>query len=86
MYGTEWVGLYGNPKTATISMHKPIKRTILGYGISVLNYKMCVSDETQIALDFSYHFFLIITVLRLVLKHVFYNVLAESFNAYIKVF
>ncbi|RVT71106.1 type IX secretion system membrane protein PorP/SprF [Flavobacterium sufflavum] len=58
LYRTQWVGLDGAPKTANISMNKPIEGSKLGYGVSVLSDKIGVSDETQIAVDLTYNLFL----------------------------
>lgn len=58
LYRTQWVGLEGAPKTANISMNKPIEGSKLGYGVSVLSDKIGVSDETQIAVDLAYTLFL----------------------------
>lgn len=58
MYRTQWVGLEGAPKTAILSMNKPIDGTNLGYGVSVSNDQIGPSDETQFSVDFSYTLFL----------------------------
>ncbi len=58
LYRTQWVGLDGAPKTANISMNKPIEGSKLGYGVSVVSDKIGVSDETQIAVDLAYTLFL----------------------------
>lgn len=58
LYRTQWVGLEGAPKTANISMNKPIEGSKLGYGVSVLSDKIGVSDETQISVDLAYTLFL----------------------------
>ncbi len=57
LYRTQWIGLEGAPKTANIAMHKAIENTNLGYGISILNDKIGISDETQFAVDLSYTLF-----------------------------
>jgi type IX secretion system PorP/SprF family membrane protein len=58
LYRTQWVGLEGAPKTANISMNKPIEGSKLGYGISVLNDNIGVSDNTQLSVDLAYTLFL----------------------------
>lgn len=58
MYRTQWVGLEGAPKTAILSMNKPIDGTNLGYGVSISNDQIGPSDETQFSVDFSYTLFL----------------------------
>ncbi len=58
LYRTQWVGLDGAPKTANISINKPIEASKLGYGISVLNDNIGVSDDTQISVDLAYTLFL----------------------------
>jgi type IX secretion system PorP/SprF family membrane protein len=58
MYRAQWVGLEGAPKTAVVSMHKPIDGTNLGFGLSVTNDKIGPSEESQFAVDFSYTLFL----------------------------
>lgn len=58
LYRTQWVGLEGAPKTANISMNKPIEGSKLGYGVSVLSDKIGVSYETQISVDLAYTLFL----------------------------
>lgn len=57
LYRTQWVGLDGAPKTANLSINKPIEGSKLGYGISVLNDQIGVSDETQLAVDIAYNLF-----------------------------
>lgn len=58
MYRAQWVGLEGAPKTAILSMNKPIDGTNLGYGVSVSNDQLGPSEESQFAVDFSYTLFL----------------------------
>lgn len=57
LYRTQWVGLDDAPKTANLSINKPIEGSKLGYGISVLNDQIGVSDETQLAVDIAYNLF-----------------------------
>ncbi len=58
LYRTQWVGLDGAPKTVNVSMNKPIEGSKLGYGVSVLNDNIGVSDDTQISVDLAYTLFL----------------------------
>ncbi len=37
LYRSQWVGLEGAPKTATINLHSPIRNSRLGYGISIVH-------------------------------------------------
>ena len=57
MYRSQWVGLDGAPETINFSMNKPINASNLGYGISVVNDRIGLSDETQLAVDLSYTIF-----------------------------
>lgn len=57
MYRTQWVGLDGAPQTINFSMNKPLNASNLGYGISVVNDRIGLSDETQLAVDLSYNIF-----------------------------
>lgn len=54
LYRAQWIGIEGAPKTANISMHKAIENSNLGYGVSVLNDRIGISDETQLSADLSY--------------------------------
>jgi len=51
---SQWVGLEGAPVTTNASFHMPIKRSNVGLGLSVINDKIGPSDESNIAIDFSY--------------------------------
>ena len=51
---SQWVGLEGAPVTTNASFHMPIKRSNIGLGLSVINDKIGPSDESNIAIDFSY--------------------------------
>lgn len=54
LHRTQWVGLDGAPVTNTLSLHTPINETNVGIGISIINDKIGPSDESSIAVDFSY--------------------------------
>lgn len=49
----QWSGLPDAPKTNTFSLNVPLKNN-LGLGINVINDKIFVFNQTQIALDVSY--------------------------------
>lgn len=54
LHRTQWVGLDGAPVTNTASVNTPINGTNLGLGISVINDRIGPSNESNIAVDFSY--------------------------------
>jgi type IX secretion system PorP/SprF family membrane protein len=54
LHRTQWVGLDGAPVTNTASFHTPIKGTMLGLGLSVINDRIGISDENDISADISY--------------------------------
>ncbi|OCB76835.1 PorP/SprF family type IX secretion system membrane protein [Flavobacterium crassostreae] len=54
LHRTQWVGLDGAPVTNTASLHTPINGTNVGLGLSVINDRIGPSDESNIAVDFSY--------------------------------
>jgi len=51
---SQWVGLDGAPVTTNVSIHAPINRSNVGLGLSVINDKIGPSDESTVAVDFSY--------------------------------
>lgn len=51
---SQWVGLDGAPVTTNVSAHTPINRSSVGLGLSIINDKIGPSDESNIAIDFSY--------------------------------
>ncbi|MGS4344355.1 type IX secretion system membrane protein PorP/SprF [Myroides odoratus] len=53
-YRTQWVGLEGAPKTATLAASSPIGASGLGMGINFANDNIGAMDENNIALDISY--------------------------------
>ncbi|MDR0230334.1 MAG: type IX secretion system membrane protein PorP/SprF [Flavobacteriaceae bacterium] len=53
-YRTQWVGLEGSPKTATISAHAPLGDSKVGMGITFVNDQIGAMDQNNIAIDFSY--------------------------------
>ena len=54
LHRTQWVGLDGAPVTNNFSIHTPFNRSNVGLGLSIINDKIGPSDETNIAVDFSY--------------------------------
>jgi type IX secretion system PorP/SprF family membrane protein len=50
----QWVGLDGAPVTYTASVNTPINESNVGLGVSVINDRIGPSDESNIAIDFSY--------------------------------
>ncbi|MBB1150101.1 type IX secretion system membrane protein PorP/SprF [Myroides sp. NP-2] len=54
LYRTQWVGLEGAPKTATLSMTTPLGESGLGLGVSFVNDHLGVMDDNTLAVDLSY--------------------------------
>ena len=54
LHRNQWVGLDGAPVTNVFSIHKPISNTALGYGISIVNDRIGVSDNNTLSVDVSY--------------------------------
>ncbi len=54
LHRTQWVGLDGAPVTNTASINTPLKDTNMGIGVSIINDKIGPSDESNLAVDFSY--------------------------------
>jgi type IX secretion system PorP/SprF family membrane protein len=53
LYRTQWVGLDGAPKTASISINSPLGKN-LGGGLSVINDKLGPTQENTLSADLSY--------------------------------
>lgn len=53
LYRTQWVGLDGAPDTGVFSISSPVGER-LGLGLSFVNDRIGISDESTIAADFSY--------------------------------
>ena len=53
LHRTQWVGLDGAPITNNVNINAPIGSNI-GIGLGIINDKIGVSDENNIALDLSY--------------------------------
>lgn len=54
LHRNQWIGLDGAPTTNVFSVHKPISNTNLGYGLSLLNDRIGVSDQNTFSADVSY--------------------------------
>ncbi|MDM1407505.1 type IX secretion system membrane protein PorP/SprF [Myroides sp. DF42-4-2] len=54
LYRTQWVGLKGAPKTATISMNTPLGESGLGLGVNFTNDHLGVMDDNTLSVDLSY--------------------------------
>lgn len=54
LYRTQWVGLDGAPKTATLSMNTPLGESGLGLGIGFVNDHLGVMDDNTLSVDLSY--------------------------------
>lgn len=54
LHRNQWVGVDGAPITNSISINTPLNESKLGLGLSVVNDKIGISTENNIAADFSY--------------------------------
>ncbi|MDM8158718.1 PorP/SprF family type IX secretion system membrane protein [Labilibaculum sp. K2S] len=54
LYRNQWVGFQGAPKTLSFSAHSPMRKQNMGLGISVINNKIGVSDETSVIGNYSF--------------------------------
>lgn len=54
LHRNQWVGLDGAPVTNVFSINKPIFNNALGYGMSVVNDRIGVSDDNTVSADVSY--------------------------------
>ncbi|WP_060873500.1 PorP/SprF family type IX secretion system membrane protein [Myroides odoratus] len=54
LYRTQWVGLEGAPKTATLSVNTPLGDSGLGLGVNFMNDHLGVMDENTLSIDLSY--------------------------------
>ena len=53
LYRTQWVGLDGAPDTGVFSIHSPVGERV-GLGLTFVNDRISISDESTISIDFSY--------------------------------
>jgi len=54
LYRTQWVGLAGAPVTQTFTLHTPIPRKHMGWGVSLVNDAVGPVRQTQLFLDYAY--------------------------------
>ncbi|MBB1138229.1 type IX secretion system membrane protein PorP/SprF [Myroides sp. WP-1] len=54
LYRTQWVGLEGAPKTATLSVNTPLGESGLGLGVNFTNDHLGVMDDNTLSVDLSY--------------------------------
>jgi len=54
LHRSQWVDFKGAPVTQTISLHTPFKNEHIGLGLSVLNDKIGVSNNTSVLIDYAY--------------------------------
>lgn len=54
LHRTQWVGLEGAPVTNTASISSPIENSKFGIGLSIINDRIGISDENNIAGDIAY--------------------------------
>jgi type IX secretion system PorP/SprF family membrane protein len=54
LHRTQWVGLDGAPVTNSFALNKPVSNTNLGYGISLVNDRIGVSDSNTFSGDVSF--------------------------------
>lgn len=54
LYRTQWVGLEGAPKTATLSLNTPLGDSGLGLGVNFVNDHLGVMDDNTLSIDLSY--------------------------------
>ncbi|MES2678656.1 MAG: type IX secretion system membrane protein PorP/SprF [Bacteroidota bacterium] len=52
---TQFIGLKGNPVTQTFNFHAPIQKKHIGLGFKVVNDKIAVMSNLNMAMDLSYH-------------------------------
>lgn len=51
---SQWASVEGSPETQTVFFGTPVRNN-LGVGISILNDKTFIENQTSVMLDFSYH-------------------------------
>ncbi len=54
LYRAQWIGLDGAPTNAAFSINSPLKDSKMGMGISFVNDKIGPTNQSNIAVDFSY--------------------------------
>jgi type IX secretion system PorP/SprF family membrane protein len=53
-YRRQWVGIPGSPQTMTLAVDAPLLNSKLGLGLMIVNDKIGVTKETQIATAYAY--------------------------------
>lgn len=54
LYRTQWVGVEGAPKTASLSMHSPVKATKMAWGINLISDRIGPTSTTFIQGTYAY--------------------------------
>ncbi|MDM1513505.1 PorP/SprF family type IX secretion system membrane protein [Myroides odoratimimus] len=54
LYRTQWVGIEGAPKTASVSINTPLGNNGLGLGVHFVNDHLGVMDDNTLSVDLSY--------------------------------
>src|SRR6185436_14262304 len=55
LYRDQWVGVEGAPRTATFGFHSPFMHDKIGLGLSVMNDRIGVTNQTGAFLNYAYH-------------------------------
>jgi type IX secretion system PorP/SprF family membrane protein len=55
LYRDQWVGIEGAPRTATFGFHSPFMHDKIGLGLSVMNDRIGVTNQTGAFLNYAYH-------------------------------
>src|SRR6187399_2281757 len=55
LYRDQWVGIEGAPRTATFGFHSPFMHDKIGLGLSVMNDRIGVSNQTSAFFSYAYH-------------------------------
>ncbi len=55
LYRNQWTGMEGAPKTTTFNIHAPFKYNKVGVGLSVMNDKIGVTNQTAAFVNYAFH-------------------------------
>ena len=55
LYRDQWVGIEGAPRTATFGFHAPFVHDKVGLGISIMNDRIGVTNQTGAFFNYAYH-------------------------------
>lgn len=55
LYRNQWTGIDGAPKTTTFNINAPFKYEKVGLGLSILNDKIGVTNQTGAFVSYAYH-------------------------------